>query len=246
MTGSARTEIGSSSPADLVALHGGRFSRELGIDVSEGDAGELFKWWLAAVLFGARISRQLAARTYRAFAERKLTTPEAIVRHGWNGLVAVLDAGGYARYDFKTATKLLNMSRSLFEHYRGSLDELHARAESSGDLEQKLSALAKGIGPTTVNIFLRELRGVWPKAAPNLSDLAVDAAKSLNFLTDEPARNGVALTRLQALWTKAGGSLRDFPDFETALVRKGLLLRRAKARQTARRTLGRVAPSPQR
>jgi len=229
MTGSAQTETGYSSPVDLVAAHSGRFSRELGIDVSEGDDGELFKWFLAAVLFGARISERLAARTYRAFAERKLITPEAIIECGWNGLVAVLDAGGYARYDFKTATKLLDMSRSLLEHYRGSLSTLHSQAESAEDLEQKLTALAKGIGSTTVNIFLRELRGAWSKAAPSLSDPAIDAAKSLNFLSDEQDQRELALTRLQEIWARAGGSLRDFSDFETALVRKGLSLRRAKA-----------------
>ncbi|MGX2039710.1 hypothetical protein ACWJKU_06185 [Methylocaldum sp. MU1018] len=224
----ARTETGYSSPAELIAARGGRFSRELSIDVAGTDDRERFKWLLAAVLFGARISERLAARTYRIFAENDLTTPEAIVACGWNGLVTVLDAGGYVRYDFKTATKLLDMSRSLLERYRGSLDRLYAEAESAEDLEQKLTALAKGIGPTTVNIFLRELRGVWSRAAPNLSELAIGAAKSLNFLPDEPIENAPALARLQAIWTGTRRELRDFPEFESALVREGLLLRRAK------------------
>ncbi|HYE37162.1 hypothetical protein [Methylocaldum sp.] len=145
--------------------------------------------------------------------------------------MAVLDAGGYARYDFKTATKLLDMSRSLLEHYQGSLGTLHSEAESAEDLEKKLGTLAKGIGPTTVNIFLRELREIWPKAAPKLSDLAIDAAKSLSFLPDESGENERALARLQELWAEAGGSFRDFSDFETALVKEGLLLRRAKGHE---------------
>lgn len=229
MTELAQTETEHLSPADLVAARRGRFSAELGIDVAELDDGELFKWLLAAVLFGARISERLAARTYRAFAERKLTTPEAIIECGWNGLVAVLDTGGYTRYDFKTATKLLSLSRSLLEDYQGSLNRLHAKAESAEDLERRLIALAKGIGPTTVNIFLRELRGVWAKAAPALSDLAIDAAKARDFLPEGQCESRFAAARLQALWARAGGSSRDFPDFETALVREGLLLRRAKA-----------------
>jgi hypothetical protein len=228
MTESAQTEARVPSPAELITVYGGRFSCELGIDVSGRDEGELFKWLLAAVLFGTRISEQLAARTYRTLAEKGLTSPSAIIECGWNGLVAVLDAGGYARYDFKTATKLLDMSRSLLEHYQGSLNNLHSKAESAEDLEHKLCTLAKGIGPTTVNIFLRELRGVWSTAAPNLSDLAIEAARSLNFLSDEQIWKGRALARLQEFWAKAGGSLRDFSDFEAALVRKGLSLRRAK------------------
>ncbi|WP_119632672.1 HhH-GDP family DNA glycosylase [Methylocaldum marinum] len=229
MSEPAQTETEHLLPTDLVAARRGRFSAELGIDVAELDDGELFKWLLAAVLFGARISERLAARTYRAFAERKLATPEAIIECGWNGLVAILDSGGYTRYDFKTATKLLNLSRSLLENYQGSLNRLHAEAESAEDLERRLIALAKGIGPTTVNIFLRELRGVWAKAAPALSELATDAAKTLGFLPEGQCDSRFAAARLQALWARAGGSARDFPDFETALVREGLLLRRAKA-----------------
>jgi hypothetical protein len=228
MTETAHTATAHLSPADLVAARGGRFSTELGIDVAGRDDGELFKWLLAAVLFGARISERLAVRTYRAFSERKLTTPEAIIDCGWNGLVAVLDTGGYTRYDFKTATKLLNLSRSLLEDYRGSLNRLHAKAESAEDLERRLIALAKGIGPTTVNIFLRELRGVWAKAAPALSDLAIDAAKVLGFLPEGQCDSRFAAARLQALWARTGGSARDFPDFETSLVREGILLRRTK------------------
>ncbi len=224
----AQSENRYPSPGALVAALGGRFSAELEIDVSERDDGELFKWLLAAVLFGARISERIAARTYGTFVERKLTTPEAIMACGWDGLVAVLDEGGYTRYDFKTATKLLNLSRSLLEDYQGSLNRLHAKAESAEDLERRLMALAKGIGPTTVTIFLRELRGVWPKAAPPLSGLAIDGAKALGFLPEERCENRLAVARLQALWARAGGASSEFPDFETALVRHGLSLRRAK------------------
>jgi hypothetical protein len=32
---------------------------------------------------------------------------------GWDGLVAILDRGGYVCYDYKTATKLLEINRNL-------------------------------------------------------------------------------------------------------------------------------------
>ncbi len=50
------------------------------------------------------------------------------------------------------------------------------------DLEQRIKALGKGIGDTTVGIFLRELRGIWPKADPPLSPLALAGAKALGYL----------------------------------------------------------------
>jgi hypothetical protein len=50
-----------SGPARLarsvVGVLGGRFSAELGIDVDAGDA-EVERWFLAAALFGTRISAQ--------------------------------------------------------------------------------------------------------------------------------------------------------------------------------------------
>lgn len=40
---------------DLVKVIGGRFSSALGIDLSSSDPREIFKWFLASILFGARI-----------------------------------------------------------------------------------------------------------------------------------------------------------------------------------------------
>jgi hypothetical protein len=53
----------ATSPADLVTSRGGRYASSLGIDLAAADAGERFKWFLAAVLFGTRISAALAIRT---------------------------------------------------------------------------------------------------------------------------------------------------------------------------------------
>ncbi len=86
--------------ADLLGRLGGRFAGELGIDLKAGP-GERQKWFLAAILYGARISGTLAARTYRVFAARGLYAPEAILAQGWDNLVALLDEGGYARYDLQ-------------------------------------------------------------------------------------------------------------------------------------------------
>ena len=49
-------------PAELVEREGGRYARALGVDPAQG-AGERFEWFLAAVLYGGRISETLASRT---------------------------------------------------------------------------------------------------------------------------------------------------------------------------------------
>jgi len=221
------------APGDLVESRGGRYASELGIDLGAADPGERFKWFLAAMLYGARISESLARRTWNEFAARGVLTPARIVATGWDGLVAILDGGGYVRYDYKTATKLLDVSVALLRDYGGNLDALHCAAADPRDLENRLKALGKGIGDITVAIFLRELRGIWSKAEPPLSPLALSGAAALGYLpagTDDADR---VLSGLRKLWTNDGQPAAAFADFEAALVREGLRLRHLAPRQLA-------------
>jgi len=129
-------------------------ARELGIDLASGAERELFKWFVACLLFGKPIQREVAGRAYAELAGEGLITPRAILDAGWDRLVAVLDRGHYVRFDFSTATKLLEVSRALLERY-GSLTKLIRRARSRGDLVHRLQEF-KGVGPATTRIFLRD------------------------------------------------------------------------------------------
>lgn len=218
------------APDDLVRSRGGRYASTLGIELAAPDAGERFKWFLAAMLYGARISESLATRTWREFAARGVLTPERILATGWDGLVGILDDGGYVRYDYKTATKLLAVCDALTRDYGGSLDALHETAADSRDLENRLKALGKGIGDTTVGIFLRELRGIWTRAEPPPSPLALLAAKTLGYLKPAIDDADRALQALRQAWSAAGQAASEFAEFESALVREGLRLRRETSR----------------
>lgn len=218
------------APGEWVKRCGGRYASALGIDLAAPDAGERFKWFLAAVLYGTRISESLATRTWHEFAKRGLLTPDRILETGWDGLVAILDAGGYVRYDYKTATKLLDVCTALMRDYGGSLDALHDAAAGPRDLEQRIKSLGKGIGDTTVGIFLRELRGIWDQAEPPLSPLALAGAQALGYLRPAVDDADRALPRLQQVWAAAGQPAAGFADFEAALVREGLRLRHLAAR----------------
>ncbi|MDO9312554.1 MAG: hypothetical protein Q7T85_12820 [Nitrosomonas sp.] len=210
----------------LVSEFGGCYSTQLGIQLNDLDAAEIYKWLLAALLYGAPISEKIATHTWRVLERNGILTPESIVRTGWDGLVALLDEGGYARYDHKTATKMLAVSQTLLDRYAGNLNHLHAAALDSDDLAQRVMNLGKGMGPVTIQIFLRELRGRWNKAMPPLAQLAFQAAQALGFLSQGcDDDHQLALARLQDLWEKSGMSLLNFPDFEAALVRYGLCLR---------------------
>ena len=133
--------------------------------------------------------------------------------------------GGYARYDFKTATKLLAVMTALTDKYQGSLERVHELSQDYEDPEGRLRALAAGIGPTTVNIFLRELRGIWVRAVPPLAPLAQRAGERLGLLTPG-ITPGEALKALTQEWQTQPVAGFELADLEAALVRLELSHRR--------------------
>jgi len=132
------------------------YSRDLGIDLKSGREEEIFKWFLACLLFGKPIQQEVAKRTYFEFKKEGLLSPENILKAGWNKLVEVLDRGHYIRYDFSSATKLLEICKELKEKY-GSLKNLINVSKNKKDLAKRLQEF-KGIGPVTTRIFLRDLK----------------------------------------------------------------------------------------
>lgn len=224
MHGGVRMKDADRSPADIATLldeSGGSYAAALGIALDGLRAEEIYRWFIAAVLYGAPIPEALASRTWREFSANGVLDPQRVLDTGWDGLVQMLDRGGYTRYDYKTATKLLEINRALLTDYGGDLNALHAAAADPADLQRRLMALGKGIGPATAAIFLRELRGRWQKAAPPLSPLAIEAARELGFLPRTTAPDA-ALRLLQERWRQAGMSDDTFRDFEAALVRMAL------------------------
>src|SRR5579875_2752712 len=137
-------------------------AHNLGIDLASRQESEYFKWFLACLLFGKPIQQGVARRTYDEFVKEGLTTPEAILQAGWDKLVEVLDRGHYVRYDFSTATKLLDVSKALKEKY-GTITHLLQQSESLDDLSSRLQEF-KGIGPKTTEIFLRDMKPVFQHA----------------------------------------------------------------------------------
>jgi len=203
----------------LIEDFGQEYSEILGIDISKGREEEVFKWFLAAVLFGAPITEKAVVKTYKCFEEHNILTPERILEIEWDGLVRILDEGSYTRYDFKTADKLLEVMRSLQKKYRGSLTILYNEASDEQDLEKRLKALGKGIGDVTVSIFLRELREVWEKANPKPTELVILAAKNLGIVKEGTTAD--ALRQLRDFWTKNKVEGKSYVNFETALLRLG-------------------------
>lgn len=197
-------------------MRGGRYSSELGIDLGGGD-DEIERWFLAATLFGTRISASVAERTFRILVEAGLDRIAQARNMSWDELVALLDRGGYVRYDFRTATRLRELCDQVSATYQGKIAEIGRRCPVYPDLRKALDEL-NGWGPVTVQLFLREMRGVWPGAAPPLDERAARAAGHLRLLPDPPD--------LAGLDTLAEAAGLDTRDLESGLVRLDLAHRR--------------------
>jgi len=174
------------------------YSEELGIRLASGMEREIFRWFLASLLFGQRISETIARNTYRSFMRHGLDSPRKILAAGWDYLVSpVMRQGGYVRYDESKSTKLLRDCRALIEHYGGRLGDLHAAARDPRDLEDRLLAFY-GVGPVTANIFLRELRPYWRKADPEPLPLVRRLARRLRIDLEDYDRKSLRFARLEA------------------------------------------------
>ena len=194
----------------VVDTLGGRYSTALGIDVDAGDA-QIERWFLAATLFGTRITAQTAERTFRVLTSVGLVRVGQARHIPHDTFIGYLDEGGYARYDEQTVARLQALSEIIGERYEGRAALIGQRHTTYPALRAALEVLP-GWGPVTIQLFLRELRGVWPGAQPPLDPRAEYAARHLS-LTAQVSPELPALTRLAA---DAGIDPRDL---ESGLVR---------------------------
>jgi len=175
---------------EFVGKYGEKYSERLGIKLEE----EPFKWFLAALLFGAPIREENAIKTYMVFKKNGLTEPEKILKAGWDAVVSYLDEGGYTRYDFKTADKIMEACKNIIK--KGGMKKILERK----DLRKELK-LAKGIGDVTIDIFLREM-GMPHK----ISKYALMAAKNHGLLDGNEIKKikGIDAIELEIALMKLG------------------------------------------
>jgi len=208
----------TSDMQELLEKKGELFSIELGIDVEN----EPFKWLVASVLFGGRISADTAKQTYKVYEERGLITPAAIDSAWHHTLVKAHGEGGYTKYDGITADYMKSIAQRVLNEYGGDITELDRQSESPRELETQLEHF-HGIGPVTARIFLRELRGVWKNADPSLTDIEFKAARNLGLISE----NDNPTESLKEFWSQNGIDEYDFRNLQAALIRHGLTIRRS-------------------
>jgi hypothetical protein len=174
------------------------YSEELGIDLAKPSDCAYFRWFLASLLFGARISETTAQKTYQSFVRHGLTNPQKILKAGWDFLVyPVMREGGYVRYDGRKSTQVLRDCEMLIADFGGRLSRLHDVATDARDVEERLLAFY-GVGPVTTNIFLRELRPFWTKADPDPLPAVEGLAKRLSTNLNRYSRKSLVFARVEA------------------------------------------------
>ena len=129
------------------------------LEISFGDASDevaLFKWLIASFLMGKRIQADIAAQAYRVIVDRhQRDTPRKLAHCSHRELVRMLGEAHYVRYDETTATRLLALAQKLNNEYAGKVGNIVADGADRQAFEKRLAEF-DGIGPKTVEIFMRE------------------------------------------------------------------------------------------
>ncbi|WP_397453674.1 DNA methylase [Pseudomonas sp. NA-150] len=135
-------------------------AKDLKIDLSKGNESGLFRWWIASFLMGKRIQADIAADAYRVIFEmHNCDTVEKLGSCSHHELVAMLGEAHYVRYDETTASRLSAMCKKLTTDYKGKVSNIHRASEDKSDFKKRLEAF-EGIGPKTVEIFMRDAEKV--------------------------------------------------------------------------------------
>lgn len=131
-------------------------AQDLKIDLRGATDVALFKWLIASFLMGKRIQGKIAANAYRIIVEQhQLNTPQKLAHCSHRQLVVMLGQAHYVRYDETTASRLLALASKLNTEYAGKVSNIVEASADRHAFEKRLSEF-EGIGPKTVEIFMRE------------------------------------------------------------------------------------------
>jgi len=203
----------------LVTRLGGSYSRLLGIKLAGMESDETFKWFVAAILLGSPVRAGSALAAFRQLESRGLLEPRSLASADETLLAELLLDAGVTGYTRRIAATVRRAVESLVVDYEADINRLHFFAEDEDDLIRRLRQLGRTVPLRAVNLFLREMRGVWEKAQPGLSRAAIDAACCLGVIDDDS--RGEAAEVVRAMWHRTGHGGRTYADFEVALVRLG-------------------------
>ncbi|WP_262140280.1 DNA methylase [Pseudomonas sp. Marseille-Q5117] len=135
-------------------------ARDLDIDLQDASETGLFKWLIASFLMGKRIQGPIAAKAYQVIVEQHgKDTAQKLANCTHRQLVSMLGQARYVRYDESTAARLLALANKLNSEYAGKVSNIVAASADRKALEKRLAEF-DGVGPKTIEIFMREAAAV--------------------------------------------------------------------------------------
>lgn len=135
-------------------------AHDLQIDLQDANEAGLFKWLLASFLMGKRIQGPIAAHAYQVIVEKHhRDTSHKLATCTHRQLVMMLGEAHYVRYDETTASRLLALANKMNAEYHGKVSNIVAASADCKAFEKRLSEF-EGIGPKTIEIFMREAAAV--------------------------------------------------------------------------------------
>ena len=177
MTDSSRKALATA----ILDEYGTTFSEELKIHIEHNTPSPLFELLCFALISGNRISHDKSAEAMRAIFEHGWTTVKKMVESSWEDRTNALNRAGYTRYDESTSKYLGETASMLQERYGGDLRNLREAAEHDPEKEREYLKECKGLGDTGVDIFFREVQGVWSELFPYADSVALEAARRLEL-----------------------------------------------------------------
>jgi hypothetical protein len=133
---------------------------DLHIDLAKGTDAQVFRWLVACLLFGARISQDIAARAYAELDKLGVLTARRLAEADWQDLVDALGRGGYRRYDESTARELISLGQRVLDEYGGHAARIRDGADTKAAVAGRVQEFT-GIGPAAADIFVREITPAW-------------------------------------------------------------------------------------
>ncbi|MEU8956241.1 endonuclease [Streptomyces sp. NPDC048518] len=171
---------------ELLRTSGQTYAAEAGIRLT-GTPQPLYRTLVLSCLLSARIRASAAVASTRALYDAGMRGPRQMADATWQQRVDALGRGGYRRYDERTATQLGDGARLVIDAWHGDLRRVRDEADGDVAAVQRMLRQVPGLGPTGVDIFLREVQDVWPEYRPHLDAKVLQGAERLGLPRDASA-----------------------------------------------------------
>lgn len=163
--------------SSLLQRHPQCFSEELGIDLKSSSPDSLWQWFVASILFSARIKSDAAIHGCHALFRAGLDSPFRMSSVPRDHLQQILHDNFDSKHADKATASLLYNTEKLVQLYGGDLNKLREVAKCDPGKERSLLKKFKGVGDGSVDIFFREAQWCWTEHFPFADRKALKAAR---------------------------------------------------------------------